>query len=69
MPFYRTVGNQARPDEQICESKGGENIGTGMVVWRGNREKKLLNWLKNSMFYFKNVIFQIKIKFRFFIFF
>jgi NAD(P)H dehydrogenase (quinone) len=42
LPFHRTGGNQAIGQmKKICQSKGGTIIGTGIVVWRGGREKEI----------------------------
>jgi flavodoxin len=42
LPFHRTGGNQAIGQmKKICQSKGGAIIGTGIVVWRGGREKDI----------------------------
>jgi len=42
LPFHRTGGNQAISQmKKICESRGGTVMGTGIVIWRGNREKEI----------------------------
>lgn len=42
LPFHWTGGNQAISKmKKICQSKGGTVIGTGIVVWRGKREKQI----------------------------
>ena len=44
LPFHRTGGNQAiNQIKKICESKGGIIFGTGIIVWRGGREKKIID--------------------------
>jgi len=42
LPFHRTGGKQAISQmKKISESKGGTVLGTGIVVWRGGREKEI----------------------------
>lgn len=42
LPFHRTGGNQAISQmKKLCQSKGGTVMGTGIVVWRGGREKEI----------------------------
>lgn len=42
LPFHRTGGNQAISKmKKLCQAKGGTVIGTGIVVWRGSREKDI----------------------------
>ncbi|MDY9923911.1 flavodoxin family protein [Methanobacterium sp.] len=42
LPFHRTGGNQAISQmKKLCQSKGGTILGTGIVVWRGSREKDI----------------------------
>ncbi|MBI5459438.1 flavodoxin domain-containing protein [Methanobacterium sp.] len=42
LPFHRTGGNQAISQmKKLCQSKGGTILGTGIIVWRGSREKDI----------------------------
>jgi NAD(P)H dehydrogenase (quinone) len=42
MPFNRTGGNQAISKmKKISQSKGGTVIGTEIVIWRGDYQKKI----------------------------
>jgi flavodoxin len=42
LPFNWTGGNQAIDKmKKICESKGATIVGTDIVVWRGDLEKKI----------------------------
>lgn len=42
LPFHRTGGKQAISQmKKLCQSKGGTVIGTGIIVWRGGREKEI----------------------------
>lgn len=42
LPFHRTGGNQAISQmKKLCQSKGGTVMGTGIIVWRGGREKEI----------------------------
>ncbi|MFA0832998.1 MAG: flavodoxin family protein [Methanobacterium formicicum] len=42
LPFHRTGGNKAISQmKKLCQSKGGTVIGTGIIVWRGGREKEI----------------------------
>nr|WP_319373854.1 flavodoxin family protein [uncultured Methanobacterium sp.] len=42
LPFHRTGGNQAISHmKKLCQSKGGTVMGTGIIVWRGGREKEI----------------------------
>ena len=44
LPLNWTGGSQAiNAMKKICESKGGSVIGTGIIVWRGGREKQIAN--------------------------
>jgi NAD(P)H dehydrogenase (quinone) len=41
-PFHFTGGKQSiNHMKKICKSKGGTVIGTGIIVWRGDREKEI----------------------------
>ena len=42
LPMDRTGGNQAiKQMTEICESKGGTVVGTGIVTWSFSRQKKI----------------------------
>lgn len=42
LPFHRTGGNQAIGQmRKICQLKGGDVISTGIIVWRGGKEKEI----------------------------
>jgi len=42
LPFHRTGGNKAISQiKKLCQSKGGTIMGTGIIVWRGGREKEI----------------------------
>jgi NAD(P)H dehydrogenase (quinone) len=45
-PFHWTGGKQAVAKmKKICKSKGGSVIATGIIVWRGSREKEIVNFV------------------------
>lgn len=42
LPFNWTGGNQAiNKMKKICQSKGGTIVGTGIIVWNKQRDKKI----------------------------
>jgi NAD(P)H dehydrogenase (quinone) len=46
-PFKWTGGTRAIGQmKKICQSKGGIVYGTGIVVWRKNREKEIADQVK-----------------------
>lgn len=43
LPFYWTGGNQAvNTMRKLCESKGGEVCGSGIVIWSGARRERMI---------------------------
>lgn len=55
LPFHRTGGNKAISImKKICESKGGNIVGTDIIVWRGGREKHIADLVENFSSLFKN---------------
>jgi flavodoxin len=49
-PFHWTGGNQAIAKmKKICKAKGASIMATGIIVWRGNREKEITNFISKLM--------------------
>lgn len=47
LPFNWTGGNTAISKmKNICESKGGRVVGTDIIVWRGDIDKKISNLIR-----------------------
>ena len=43
LPFYWTGGNQAaKTMRELCESKGGEVCGSGIVIWSSARREQMI---------------------------
>jgi flavodoxin len=43
LPFYWTGGNQAvKTMRELCESKGGEVCGSGIVLWSSGRREQMI---------------------------
>ncbi|HQK63461.1 MAG TPA: flavodoxin, partial [Methanofastidiosum sp.] len=43
LPFASTGGNQAIGQmKKICESKGGDICGSGIIVWNKDKEKQII---------------------------
>lgn len=44
LPFYWTGGNRAISTmSRLCRNKGAKILGSGIVIWSGNRKEKTLN--------------------------